>query len=69
MQTISPASRSVAAMMKTRVEGLKDWISENAPECCTEQRHLEKGTSERAYWHHGYLSALLDILRLMTPKN
>lgn len=27
-----------------------------------EQRHLDAGTRERAYWHHGYLMALRDVI-------
>lgn len=30
----------------------------------TEQRHLDPGTVECAYWHHGYLMALRDVLNL-----
>ena len=29
---------------------------------------MEQGTQERAYWHHGYLSALLDVVRLFTGE-
>lgn len=30
-----------------------------------EQRHLDQDTDERLYWHHGYASALKDILRIL----
>jgi|HubBroStandDraft_6_1064221.scaffolds.fasta_scaffold19800_2 hypothetical protein len=29
-------------------------------------KHLEEGSEERGYWAHGYLSALLDVLRLFS---
>jgi hypothetical protein len=32
---------------------------------CHDQRHLEEGTSERSYWHHGYASALKDVLGIL----
>jgi hypothetical protein len=31
-----------------------------------EQKHLEEGNAERGYWALGYLSALLDVLRLFS---
>jgi hypothetical protein len=27
---------------------------------------MEEGSEERGYWAHGYLSALLDVLRLFS---
>ena len=66
MQTVSIPKRSVSATINIRAKGLKDWIRENATECCTEQKHLDEGSAERAYWHHGYFSALRDILKLMS---
>jgi hypothetical protein len=45
---------------------LKEWISRRAPKCLTEQKHLQEGSPERAYWAHGYLAALVDVLGLFT---
>jgi len=39
-------------------------MSENR-EVLRPQKHLDKGSAERAYWHAGYASALADILRLI----
>ena len=44
-----------------RIDGLTEWLKENHPEVATEQKHLDAGSSERAYWHHGYLMALKDV--------
>jgi hypothetical protein len=33
-----------------------------------EERHLQEGSEERGYWAHGYLSALLDVLRLFSRE-
>ena len=52
---------SLAAGLKTRIETLSDWLAQNAPYCAVEQTHTIEGSRERAYWHHGYLSALQDI--------
>lgn len=48
-----------------RIEGLSSWLRENAPECATDQTHLDEGAPERAYWHHGYLTALRDLEALL----
>ena len=32
---------------------------------CAEQRHLDADTTEQAYWHHGYFSAMVDVIRMM----
>lgn len=50
-------------ILQKRHDDLLEWISENAPQC-SEQRHLDEGTTERAYWHYGYLMALADMLAL-----
>ena len=34
-----------------------------------QQRHLDGDTSERAYWHAGYRSALIDALRLLADES
>ena len=52
----------VADSLRERVKQLMDWLQREAPECLTEQRHLDHGTSERAYWHYGYLTAIRDVL-------
>jgi hypothetical protein len=50
--------------LKTRADGLQDWLNQECPECFSDQKHLHQGTTERAYWHYGYLCAVRDILRL-----
>ncbi|HTZ34566.1 MAG TPA: hypothetical protein VMB84_00995 [Stellaceae bacterium] len=44
-----------------RADSLARWLEEHAPRCPSEQRHLDEGTQERAYWHYGYLMALRDM--------
>ena len=47
---------------------LLSWLEANAPNCGTEQMHLEEGSQERVYWHLGYMVALRDTLRLLTGQ-
>ena len=51
-------------VVEQRIVATQSWLSKNAPEVEVEQRHLDEGTQERAYWHFGYLMALRDIARL-----
>jgi hypothetical protein len=48
-----------------RIAGLGAWIEDEAPYARFDQRHLDRGTPERAYWHLGYLAALQDALALV----
>jgi hypothetical protein len=54
--------------IEDRCRELKRWILANAPQCVTEERHLELNSQEQGYWAHGYLSALLDVLRLFSRE-
>lgn len=42
-----------------------DWLKKNHPEVFVEQKHCEEGSSERAYWHHGYMMAIRDVMRIL----
>lgn len=44
----------------TRMNLIRQWLDTYAAQWCSEQRHLDEGTAERAYWHMGYLAALAD---------
>jgi hypothetical protein len=61
-------NRSASTIARIRAEGLREWIKQNAPNCFVEQKHLDEGSVERAYWHYGYLSALQDLLKVMSPS-
>ncbi len=56
---------SLAAALRERADDLSAWLRENAPGCHAEQRHLDEGTPERAYWHYGYATAIKDVLALL----
>lgn len=50
--------------IEDRCSELQNWILHNAPHCMDEEKQLVEGSDERAYWAHGYMSALADVLRL-----
>ena len=54
--------------LNRRAKGTARWLKENAPSCVREQKHLQEGTAERAYWHYGYLVAIQDVLKLLSRK-
>ncbi len=60
---------SVEQALRARIDGLKRWLQEHAPECPQEQRHTIEGTAERVYWHYGYMVALYDVVRLLHERD
>lgn len=59
------AEQSLAILTERR-DRIREWLAGEAEETSTEQKHLESGTPEQAYWHHGYQTALDDMLKLLT---
>jgi hypothetical protein len=59
------SDRTTIALLEQRRDDIRDWLSEEAPYTAFDQKHLDAQTPERAYWHHGYQSALADIIRLL----
>ena len=62
------ASDSIAdiKVVQDRIEALRGWLRANGRGCSVEQKHLNKGSQERIYWHYGYMVALRDVLHLLT---
>lgn len=54
--------------IESRIRDLTRWLELTAPECSREQKHLNEGSHERAYWHYGYMVALRDTLALLTGE-
>jgi len=54
--------QSLEGVLQERLDGIDRTGSAKPRE---DQRHLDQGTDERAYWHHGYASALKDILQIL----
>ncbi len=56
-------------LVATQRDDIQRWLDTHAPYAETEQKQLDAGTAERAYWHHGYQAALTDILNLLTSDH
>ena len=52
-------------VIQERIDDLTEWLNENGADCSCEQAHLDQGSTERLYWHYGYLIALRDVRRRM----
>ena len=50
-----------------RQNELAAWINDHAAYIATEQKHLDDGSTQQAYWHYGYLIALRDLLSQRKP--
>jgi hypothetical protein len=48
--------------ISARIRQLGIWLEDAAPHVQNEQRHLDGGSPEQAYWHLGYRSGLTDVL-------
>lgn len=57
-------NEDIASKLRTRLHDLRSWLADEAPYTAHDQRHLDANTPERAYWHHGYMTALKDVLAL-----
>ena len=62
----SYAGQTIVDRLEERRNDLAEWLAEHGADCGHVQAHLDAGTSERAYWHHGYAVALKDVLALLT---
>ena len=58
----------IRALIEQR-DGIRDWIDSEADYATADQGHLVESSTERAYWHHGYQSALDDIVRHLTASD
>ena len=60
------APESLGDVVDRRISALTEWLRDNASRCGEEQRHLDAGSREQAYWHYGYLVALRDLRDLIS---
>ena len=56
-------------ILRKRRIGILDWINNSNTMCQSEQKHLDNGTPEQAYWNHGYASAIKDMLNMLGDSN
>ncbi len=59
----------VEARLGARIAFLTGWLFQESPDCFSKQKHLDKDSVERTYWHYGYLCALRDVLRLFAKNS
>jgi hypothetical protein len=53
------------ATISSRAEQLSQWLVQNGHWCLETRFDLDGDRAERAFWTHGYMIALQDILQLM----
>jgi hypothetical protein len=53
------------ALLTERRDRIREWLAQQPEDTELDQKHLDDGSSERAYWHHGYQAALDDMLKLL----
>lgn len=53
------------AILAKRRDQIREWLAGKASYTGSDQKHLEADTPEQAYWHHGYQSALDDVIALL----
>ena len=53
------------ALLAERRDRIREWLAQEGEHTDFEQRHLDAGSPEQAYWHHGYQAALDDMLKLL----
>ena len=56
-------------VLLARRDGIRDWLSCEAPYTAADQRHLDAHSPEQAYWHHGYEQALADVINLLSDHD
>ncbi len=54
------------AVLLERRDRIREWLAHQTEHTAFEQKHLDAGTTEQTFWHHGYQSALDDMLKLLT---
>ena len=58
----------LTGFLERRAGDVSKWLTQNAPYCSQEQAHLNAGSREQAYWHHGYAMALRDVRALLRRR-
>jgi hypothetical protein len=58
----------VERALHDRASELSKWLADNGCDFQEMQAHLDSASSERMYWHSGYLAALRDVLRLIDSQ-
>ncbi len=59
----------ICEQLKRRADGIEAWLRDINSRCRDEQLQNVEGTSERIYWHYGYMIALNDVRDLLLCDN
>lgn len=62
---MAEVDQETISAIRARMDGIREWMADEAPYVTADQRHLDANTPERAYWHYGYQAALSDVLALI----
>jgi hypothetical protein len=54
--------------IEKRATDLQKWLDENGKNCTNDQAHTLPNTTEKIYWHYGYMIALKDMLKLIEKE-
>lgn len=54
--------------VRQKRDAVKRALEDQSPGIFSDRKHLDANTPERAYWHHGYVAALTDVLRKLEAK-
>jgi len=57
------------SLIAERTRELALWLERESPYVQFDQRHLDGGSPQQAYWHLGYLAALHDVLGLLRGES
>lgn len=56
------------SLIEDRTRELALWLERESPYIQFDQRHLDSGSQQQAYWHLGYVAALRDVLGLLRDE-
>jgi len=60
---------NIISAIRARLQGIREWMADEAPYVTVDQRHLDAHTPERTYWHYGYQAALSDVLAMIEGRS
>ena len=65
LQAVDPMANDVLLTLQSRAGVASRELWQLSRSGCAEQCHLDAGSTEQAYWHHGYHSAVVDVMRIL----
>ena len=64
-KAVSIVSNEALFNLRQRAGNASRELTDLSHTACAEQKHLDEDSSEQAYWHHGYYSAIIDVFKLI----